>query len=234
MLYSNYLCRRNIGTNQILNVIIEKGIDMDDKGTQKLAGIFRRESLDRMENPEQLKEYIRVARPGTWILAVSLILVLAALIAWGIAGRIPNYLQVVGVGATAVGGSEIFEQIEEDESQIDTITTKVLTVVHPSVALAGQLSEKKAVLVFPDGRKVEGKTLVMSAVPLSVEEVKNTLRYYSVDWEYTLKSLKLSDSEYWYLLEISLDEPLDYMYWGQLAQANIVISEDSPISYLFQ
>lgn len=50
--------------------------------------IFRKSTVDRMNSPEQLNEYIRVARPGVWLVLGAIILLLVGVIIWSIAGTV--------------------------------------------------------------------------------------------------------------------------------------------------
>ena len=50
--------------------------------------IFRKTSLDRVNSPEQLNEYIRVAAPGVWLVLVGMALLLAGFVVWGIFGKL--------------------------------------------------------------------------------------------------------------------------------------------------
>ena len=50
--------------------------------------IFRKSTVDRMNSPEQLNEYIRVARPGVWLVLGAIILLLVGVIVWGVSGTV--------------------------------------------------------------------------------------------------------------------------------------------------
>lgn len=56
--------------------------------------IFRKTSLDRISNPEQLNDYIRVTNPGVWMILCAVILLLFGLIFWSIFGQLDTYLPV--------------------------------------------------------------------------------------------------------------------------------------------
>lgn len=56
--------------------------------------IFRKSSLDRISNPEQLNDYIRVTNPGVWMILCAVILLLFGLIFWSIFGQLDTYLPV--------------------------------------------------------------------------------------------------------------------------------------------
>ena len=69
------------------------------------AEMFDFENEDRVESPERLNEYIRVANPGTWVMVSALLLVLAAFIAWGLIGTIPRSVTLKGVVDKSTGYS---------------------------------------------------------------------------------------------------------------------------------
>ena len=50
--------------------------------------IYRKKSLDRLDSPEQLNDYIRVTNPGIWLLLGGIIVLLVGACIWGIFGRI--------------------------------------------------------------------------------------------------------------------------------------------------
>jgi hypothetical protein len=48
--------------------------------------VFRKESLERVNSPEQLDEYIRVARPSVWLVVGALALLLLGFGIWHVVG----------------------------------------------------------------------------------------------------------------------------------------------------
>jgi hypothetical protein len=59
--------------------------------------IFRKASLDRISNPEQLNDYIRVTNPGVWMIMCAVILLLTGICVWGVFGRMDTTLTVGAV-----------------------------------------------------------------------------------------------------------------------------------------
>ncbi len=45
--------------------------------------IFRKKSLDRIQSPEQLNDYLRVTNPSVWVLLAAVIVLLAGMLVWG-------------------------------------------------------------------------------------------------------------------------------------------------------
>ena len=45
--------------------------------------LFRRESMDRIQSPERLNEYLRVANPSVWVVLAAVIVLLVGILIWG-------------------------------------------------------------------------------------------------------------------------------------------------------
>lgn len=59
--------------------------------------IFRKSSLDRVSSPEQLNEYIKVSRPGVWLILGAVIVLLIGVCVWGVLGTLTTNLDAVTV-----------------------------------------------------------------------------------------------------------------------------------------
>ena len=55
-------------------------------------GIFRARAIERLSTPEQLDQLVGITRPADWAALIVIVLGLAALGAWSVAGRIPTYV----------------------------------------------------------------------------------------------------------------------------------------------
>ncbi len=69
---------------------------------QTKAKLFREKSLEAIESPESLNDYLRVTSPGVWLVMASVIVLLTGGILWGIFGHIRTTAEV----AVAVTGEE--------------------------------------------------------------------------------------------------------------------------------
>ena len=58
------------------------------ENTDKKKGIFREKSIERMESPEKLNDYLRVTSPGVWLLLGTVIALLIGVCIWGVFGTI--------------------------------------------------------------------------------------------------------------------------------------------------
>ena len=50
--------------------------------------IFRKKSLERIQSPEQIDDYVRVVTPGLWLVLAAITLLLIAGIMWAVTTRI--------------------------------------------------------------------------------------------------------------------------------------------------
>lgn len=50
--------------------------------------LFRKSSIERVNSPEQLNDYIKVANPGVWIILLAVVCLLAGTVIWGVFGTI--------------------------------------------------------------------------------------------------------------------------------------------------
>ena len=55
--------------------------------------LFRKETLERISSPEQLKDYLRVTNPGIWIVLVAVIALLAGVFVWSATGKMETVAQ---------------------------------------------------------------------------------------------------------------------------------------------
>ena len=59
--------------------------------------IFRQSSVDRISSPEALNDYLRVVRPSVWLALAAIIILLAALVVFGIFGTLPSTIAAKGI-----------------------------------------------------------------------------------------------------------------------------------------
>ena len=69
---------------------------------QQKPKLFREKSLEAIESPESLNDYLRVTSPGVWLVMATVIVLLAGGILWGVFGHIRTTAQF----AVAVTGGK--------------------------------------------------------------------------------------------------------------------------------
>lgn len=56
--------------------------------------IFREKSIQQVQSPDKLNEYIRVSNPGIWILMAGIVFLLLGLCIWGCFGQLRTVVRV--------------------------------------------------------------------------------------------------------------------------------------------
>ena len=56
--------------------------------SEQQSSLFRKESLERIQSPEQLTDYIKVTNPGIWIILFAIIILLAGVFVWSTVGKL--------------------------------------------------------------------------------------------------------------------------------------------------
>ena len=169
--------------------------------------VFDFENEDRVESPERLNEYIRVAKPGTWVMVSGLLLVLVAFIAWGFIGTIPKSVTLKGV--------------------VDESTNYSLDVVVDASQFSGKsLVGKEATYRLPSGATGKAKVTKATETPMSREEMTNVL-------ESDFLASSLVDSDYSYVLLVQPEENLSD-HGLEIGQVTVITDEVQPVSFLLR
>ena len=58
----------------------------DEKNNKQ--NLFREKSLERLESPEKLNDYLRVTSPGVWLVLAAVVVMLVGVCIWGVLGHI--------------------------------------------------------------------------------------------------------------------------------------------------
>lgn len=167
--------------------------------------VFDFEGEERVDTPEQLTNYIRIATPGVWAMFAALTLVFVALLIWGFTGRIPDTRTYRGI---------------VDETNGYSVDVVLNASEYPGSSVVG----REVTYLLPDGTKGTGAVTQASPQPLSRRELTEILKN-------DFLSETLIDSEYSYLLTVRPNEDLK-AYYLQIADVTIVLNEVPPISFL--
>lgn len=130
--------------------------------------IFRQKSLEKIKSPENLDDYIQVANPGVWLLLISVIILLAGAVVWGIFGHIDS---AVDATVRAESGLLVCTVAEESVSSVQegmTVSFGEYAAVINEIRREGEsyvcsLSSGQSI---PDGF-YDGRIVIGSIKPLS-------------------------------------------------------------------
>lgn len=81
------------------------------------SNVFRKSSLERINSPEQLNDYIKVSRPDVWLTLAAVIVLLIGVSAWGIFGSVASKQEAVAV---VKDGAATCYVVAENISEIST------------------------------------------------------------------------------------------------------------------
>ena len=132
---------------------------------QTKVKLFREKSLEAVESPESLNDYLRVTSPGVWLVLAAVICLLVGAILWGVFGHIKSTTQVAVV---VDGGKSVcyvpygqvngvmkqgLVRVDEQEYPLDTDADGEITVIAEGTSLrimrAGSLSAGDPVVLVP-------------------------------------------------------------------------------------
>lgn len=111
--------------------------------------VFRKKSIERINSPEDLNEYIRVSNPGIWLLLIGIIVLLFGAVVWGYVGSIETWEDATIIAengqVTCVLRPEIQDklasgmQVVIEDYDIKTQIVKVISnTVDSTIALPNQ------------------------------------------------------------------------------------------------
>lgn len=55
---------------------------------EKKKSVFREKTLERINSPEQLTDYLHVTNPGIWVILIAVIVLLAGVFVWSCVGTL--------------------------------------------------------------------------------------------------------------------------------------------------
>ena len=140
---------------------------------QQQQKLFREKSLESIESPEALNEYLRVTSPGVWLVLATIAILLVGAIVWGVFGRIETTrslaVQALDGTATCFIPSDILETVVEQgvvsiggqsyrlRANSNVRVTVVNDDINPIVALVGNLKPGDMAVEVPlDARLTDG------------------------------------------------------------------------------
>jgi len=90
---------------------------------ERRRSLYREKSMGRIASIGQLNDYVRVARPSTWLLLIAIILLIAGVIVWSVCGRMESSVP----GVVTSENSELCCYVSESESAAVSVGMKAYT-----------------------------------------------------------------------------------------------------------
>lgn len=102
--------------------------------------IFRKKSLDKINSPESLNDYIRVSNPGVWLILGAVIALLIGVVVWGIFGSVDS---AVNAYAVVSDGEAVCYVSKDDIACVEKGTIVILDGKESNVCKIGSFNEEK-------------------------------------------------------------------------------------------
>lgn len=92
-----------------------------------MADLYRKSSLERMSNPEQLDKVLKVTSPLSWLALLGLTFIIVVTIVWSIIGTIPETVTAKGIISPAVGSNSVYS---EDTGTVVSLRVRTGDEIH--------------------------------------------------------------------------------------------------------
>ena len=73
-----------------------------------MADLYRKSSLERMSNPEQLDKVLKVTSPMSWLALIAVTVIIVITVIWSIVGTIPETVTAPGIVSSVVGSNSVY------------------------------------------------------------------------------------------------------------------------------
>lgn len=116
-----------------------------------MANIFRKTSLDRLSSPEQLDKLITITSPRIWLILITIGIVLACGIIWGVFGKIPVRVDTGGILLSSGGMSTVSSTVNGAITDVgvqngDTLSKGDVIAIIGEAEIVKQMNDKKEVI----------------------------------------------------------------------------------------
>lgn len=102
--------------------------------------LFRKKSLEKINSPESLNDYIRVSNPAVWLIIAAVIVLLAGAFIWGAFGHIDT---TVSSYAVVENGEAVCYVAREDISSVEKGMNIVIDKKEGIINKIGMYNEEK-------------------------------------------------------------------------------------------
>ena len=201
---------------------------------EEKSGVFTTKNRDRVRSPEELDAYIRVVKPGTLLLVIAMVLVLAALIIWGNIGTLPVTKKVSGVMTTIENRmNNSYEYYHRDyfeaehELSPEELQRYDAYFFLDAYEFSGEELMGKEIIVSRPGKPaVKGIVTLVEKEPYDRDEIRAE---FDVEWIVNT----CVESEYSWVVAGTLDNNTYDDNWS-LVDVTIITDNLHPISFLLR
>jgi len=125
------------------------------------SSVYRKASMERIQSPEQLNDYLRVTNPSVWVVLTAVVLILAGMLVWGSFAYIDSF---------AVGAAEVKDGVMTVTFADETLAKNVKAGMN--VTVGGTVSPIVSV-----GRDSDGRLFAQAETSLADGAYQATVSY---------------------------------------------------------
>ncbi len=114
--------------------------------------LYRKESLERIESPEQLNQTLRVTNPSVWLLLTAVILLLVGLLVWGSF----TYIDSVAYGSAEVSGGSMTLRFDDERAANNLEPGMRVTIGDSSTEIRSLGRDEQGVFALADTDLADG------------------------------------------------------------------------------
>ena len=115
--------------------------------------LYRKESLERIESPEQLNQVLRVTNPSVWLLLTAVILLLVGLLVWGSF----TYIDSVAYGRAEVADGVMTLRFDDEDLAKSVEEGMLITVGETSSEIRSLGRDEQGVFALADTDLADGE-----------------------------------------------------------------------------
>ncbi len=114
--------------------------------------LYRKESLERIESPEQLNRPLRVTKPSVWLLLKAVVLLLVGLLVWGSF----TYIDSVAYGSAEVSGGSMTLRFDDERAANNLEPGMRVTIGDSSTEIRSLGRDEQGVFALADTDLADG------------------------------------------------------------------------------
>ena len=133
--------------------------------------LFREKSIETIESPEALNDYLRVTSPGIWLILGAVVLFLTGVCIWGVFGHIDSTMDTAVVAQD--GGVDCLVPKEAISGVLENPAVEIADInyaLKPSTLEPEIISEDTDIYVLLTGNLEVGQIVYRIPVDASLEE----------------------------------------------------------------
>lgn len=100
------------------------------------GSIFRKKSIDRINSPESLNDYVKVTNPSVWIILIGALILIVGALVFGANGTVDTNINVV----VEVSGGNMTAYV--DEAEIEKISSEMSVKINGTDYSIGSIAER--------------------------------------------------------------------------------------------